>query len=231
MQNNEKKRAASGAEAIEIQSCTDIWEAQSLGAFTETLASSAPTPGGGGAAGVCGALGAALGNMVVQLTLGKKKYAVYEAELEELDCFFAKARTRFLSLAAEDEAVFQPLAAAYRLPSSTESERTAKQAALEPLLEAAARTPLRLMELAADTAQRIERLSAIGSRLAISDAAAGIRMIEAASEAALMNVLINAKSMTNRTNAEALCRQAEALLLDTKACSDRTFQAIKMSLQ
>ena len=82
-------------------------------AFTEALASNAPTPGGGGAAALVGAVGAALGHMVGALTVGKKKYAAVEAELtacmERIDAL----RLRLLELVQRDADCFAPLARAY----------------------------------------------------------------------------------------------------------------------
>lgn len=207
------------------------FSSQSLAHFTECLASKAPVPGGGGAAGLSGALGASLGQMVVNLTLGKKKYAAYEAELLTLGIFFEQARADFLALAAEDEAVFLPLSAAYKLPSDTEKARLKKQEALEPLLEAAARTPLRLMQLAKESAKALRRLVPVASRLAISDAAAGASLIEAAAAASSMNVIINANSLQNRALSNALLSEADQLLAETKADCAAVAAAVAAALR
>uniref|UniRef100_UPI000A66CD32 cyclodeaminase/cyclohydrolase family protein n=1 Tax=Clostridium sp. NkU-1 TaxID=1095009 RepID=UPI000A66CD32 len=93
--------------------------------FLEKLSSKSPTPGGGGAAGLGGAIGVALGEMVVNLTLGKKRYADVEEEMQSFLEKLEALKSEFLRLADEDEVVFVPLAAAYGLPAGTEEEKKA----------------------------------------------------------------------------------------------------------
>ena len=93
---------------------------QTIEEFTEQLSSKAPTPGGGGASALAGAFGTALGQMVANLTVGKKKYMDVEPEIKELLEEMEQRKERFLRLAEEDARVFEPLAACYRLPSGRE---------------------------------------------------------------------------------------------------------------
>ena len=92
-------------------------------AYLEKLSSKAPVPGGGGASAIGGAIGNGLGQMVANLTIGKKKYAQWEPEIIRLLDRMGELQARFMELAEEDERVFAPLAAAYRLPSGTEEEK------------------------------------------------------------------------------------------------------------
>lgn len=179
--------------------------------FLEKLSSKAPTPGGGGAAGVGGAIGAALGEMVVNLTLGKKRYAEVE---EEMQSFLEKLeilKTEFLRLANEDEAVFTPLAAAYGLPAGTEEEKSYKAEVLEGNLLAATLVPLMVMERAVETLDIMEILAEKGSRLAVSDVGVGVQLLRSSLLGAKMNVSINTKSMKQREKAEQLSMRAEKL--------------------
>ena len=95
--------------------------------FCEILASKAPVPGGGGASALAGALAIALGNMVGNLTIGKKKYASVEEEILACNVQAEKLRLRFLDLIQADGDSFAPLAAVYRLPSGTEEEKAIKE--------------------------------------------------------------------------------------------------------
>ena len=88
--------------------------------YLERLASKAPVPGGGGTSALGGALGAALGQMVANLTVGKKKYAAWEEEMKGLLRKMGDLQERFLILSGKDEEVFAPLAEAYRLSADTE---------------------------------------------------------------------------------------------------------------
>ena len=91
--------------------------------FLEVLSSKAPVPGGGGASAIGGAMGNALGQMVANLTIGKKRYADVGEEIRGLLEKMEGMQQAFLQLADEDARVFAPLAAAYSLPAGTEEER------------------------------------------------------------------------------------------------------------
>ena len=114
-------------------------------AFLEDLAGSAPAPGGGGAAALVGAAGAALGNMVGSLTIGKKKYAAVEADILVLNRRAAALRKRLEGLVQADADAFAPLAAAYKLPKETPEQQAHKAAVLEAALEGACAVPLEIM--------------------------------------------------------------------------------------
>ena len=110
------------------QSCED---------FIEELASKAPVPGGGGASAFVGAVGVALGNMVANLTIGKKKYADVEDELIVLREKAYVLQKELLLLIEKDAKVFEPLAAAYKLPKETEEEKAYKEKVMEEVLREA----------------------------------------------------------------------------------------------
>ena len=120
-------------------------EKEPMGLWLETLASKAPVPGGGGASALGGSVAAALGQMVSNLTIGKKKYADVEEEVQELIGKLQALQNDFLDLADQDARVFAPLAAAYSLPASTEEEKQVKARSMEENLLAASLVPLQMM--------------------------------------------------------------------------------------
>ena len=176
--------------------------------FLETLASSAPTPGGGGAAALCGALAIALGNMVGNLTLGKKKYADVQEDIKALNEKAEALRADFVALIDADAEAFAPLSKAYGIPKDdperAEVMETALLKAVQPPLEIM-RKCVKALELIADYAQK-------GSALAISDAGCAAAITRAACEAAALNVFVNTKSMANREKAGEINREANELL-------------------
>ena len=180
--------------------------------FADALASSDPVPGGGGVSAYVAALGAALGSMVGALTTGKKKYAETEEELQGLMERLEAYRAELFAGIKEDADCFLPLAKAYSLPESTPEEKEEKQRKMEGLLLEAARTPLALMRKISDVLSILERLSEIGSRLAISDVGVGASMCRAAMESASLNVFINTKFMQDRVVAEELNDEARELV-------------------
>ena len=176
--------------------------------FTSALAAKEPVPGGGGAAALCGALSAALGSMVINYTLGKKKYAEYEAELSALLEECCGLRIRFLELIEEDAEAFEPLSRAYGIPKD-DPEREEK---LELCLKNAASAPLEMARLAARTTEISAVLCEKGSTLMISDAGCAAALARAAAECAALNVKVNTRLLKNRETADALNAEIEAIL-------------------
>ena len=111
--------------------------------FVSALASSAPTPGGGGAAALCGAVGAALCGMVASLTTGKKKYASVEREIQQLLESTNALQNKLLDQVRADAEGFQPLSRAYAIPR----EDPTRAAALQSAAETACTAPLEIMAL------------------------------------------------------------------------------------
>lgn len=180
--------------------------------YLNRLASGAPIPGGGGACAVCGSLGTALGEMVANLTTGKKKYQQWEPQIQENLEKLTAARNRFLELSKKDELVFEPLSAAYGIKAVTEEEKQQKETHMEVCLYDAAVVPLELMGECVQAMDSLEFLAKYGSRLAVSDAGVGIQFLKAALCGAVMNVYINTKLMKDRDRAEDLNRQANEIL-------------------
>ena len=137
--------------------------------FTAALASSSPAPGGGGASALAAALGASLGCMVGELTVGKPKYAANEPRLRELIAEAQSLRERLLTLVDADAEAFLPLAEAYRLPK----EAPGRGAVMEKCLTDAAAVPMEILELSCRVIALQEEFAALGSSLAVSDAGTG----------------------------------------------------------
>ncbi|MFT4106260.1 MAG: cyclodeaminase/cyclohydrolase family protein [Lacrimispora sp.] len=199
--------------------------------FLKELSSKSPTPGGGGAAGLGGAVGAALGQMVVNLTLGKKKYADVEEEMQSVLEKLEVLKTEFIRLADEDGIVFAPLAAAYGLPSATEEEKKHKEAVLEENLLKASLVPVSVMERAVEALGLMEILAEKGSRLAVSDVGVGVQFIRSALLGAKMNVSINTGLMKNREKAVSLNEQAEKLAQEGTRQADAIYAAVEAALK
>ena len=194
-------------------------------AFVEVLASSAPAPGGGGAAALVGAIGTALGNMVGSLTVGKKKYADVQEEILALKAKCDALQRSLLNQVEADEINFLPLAKAYSIPK----EDPSRAVILEEATIIACSTPMKIMELCGEAIECIAVFAAKGSRLAVSDAGCGAVVCKAALQAASLNVFINTKSLKNREVAEALNAKANAMLDKYCAMADEIFATVKTS--
>lgn len=187
-------------------------EKELLGQWVDTLASKAPVPGGGGASALGGALAAALGQMVANLTVGKKRYADVEEEMQQSLFALNILQMELMALADKDAEVFAPLAAAYGMPTETEEQKAEKERVMEENLLAASLVPLGMMEKASAVLDVLELLEAKGSRMAVSDVGVAVQFARAALTGAVMNIYINTKSMKNREKADELNKRAAKLI-------------------
>lgn len=199
--------------------------------FLEVLASKAATPGGGGAAALVGAAGAALGSMVGNLTVGKKKYAAVEADILALNARAEALRKRLEHLVQADAEAFAPLAEAYRLPKETPEQQAYKAAVLEKALDGACAVPLSIMEACGEGIAMAQEYAEKGSVLAVSDAGCAALFCKAAMEASSLNVFTNTTLMADRAHAAELDAKADALLAEYVPQADRLYQALSNRLR
>ena len=200
-------------------------------AFLEDLAGNAPAPGGGGAAALVGAAGAALGNMVGSLTVGKKKYAAVEADILVLNRRAAALRKQLEGLVQADADAFAPLAAAYKLPKETPEQQAHKAAVLEAALEGACAVPLEIMSACCEGITLAAEYAEKGSVMAVSDAGCAALFCKAALQAAGLNVSINTRLMADKAHAAALNAQADAMLAEFVPQADQIHEKLTHSLR
>ena len=184
---------------------------KSCGEFLGMLSSKAPVPGGGGASALVGALGMALGSMVGNLTLNKKKY---ENVREDIQRILEKAdalQQELLVLVEKDAEVFEPLSRVYGLPRNTEEEKRIREEQMEAALVNACSVPMEIMEKCMACIDLHEELSGKGTRLAISDTGVGVLFCKSALMGAHLNVLINTSLMKNRDYAEEMNARAAGI--------------------
>lgn len=195
---------------------------QSLTQFTALLASKEAVPGGGGASAMAGALGAALGAMVGNLTIGKKKYAEVEAEMIELTEKAQALSRRLLRLVDEDATAFEPLSRAYALPKDAPD----RDDILEACLRRAADTPMQILRLCCEAIELHEKFAEKGSVMVASDAATGAVLCWGAMYGAAMNVKVNTKLMKRRDYADRLNREVDALVGEYWKRAEKVYEDI-----
>ncbi len=194
--------------------------------FSDALASKKPVPGGGGASALVASLGAALGVMVGELTVGKEKYAANEAELLPLMEESQRIRGRLLELVDEDARVFVPLSEAYSIPKDA-PERTA---VMESCLEAAAAVPMEILELSCRVIQLQEGFARLGSSMAVSDAGTAVVFAWSAMYGAALNVLVNTKSMSDKDKRDRLNERVKKLMEENWVLADRVYEQVFQGL-
>ena len=171
---------------------------KSMQEFLELLASKEPVPGGGSACAYVGALGMALGCMVGNLTVGKKKYIQVEADIKILLGKGNSLCGRLIDLVQKDIEAFYPLSQAYGLAGNTELEKKLKQEKFQTALEQASLVPLEIARCCAEAIDLHAEFCEKGTRIAISDVGVGVAFCEAAFKGAKLNVLINTHFMENQ---------------------------------
>lgn len=190
--------------------------------FTEALAAKSSVPGGGGAAALAGAIGAALGTMVGNFTVGKKKYASVEPDILRLMDEAEKLRCELLSCIDEDAAAFEPLSRAYSIPK----DAPGRDETMEECLRGAAAVPMKILELSCRGILLHNELAEKGSTIIISDAGTGAVLCWAAMYAAALNVKVNTKLMSDREYAEKMNARVDKLMNASWKIAEETYESV-----
>lgn len=199
--------------------------------FTEVLASKSAIPGGGGASALTAALGIALGSMVGNLTVGKKKYKDVEEEIRRQMQQAEVLQRELLLFIDKDAEAFEPLSKAYGLPKETEEQLEYRNKVMEEALLKASLVPLQIMETVMKAIAVLEVMAEKGSRIAVSDAGVGVQFCRSALLGVSMNVFINTKLMKDREKAAQLNQRCEELMEDGVKRADAVFELVMKSIR
>lgn len=175
--------------------------------FIDELASPLPAPGGGSAAAYAGAMGAALVAMVAGLTIGKKKYAEVEAEMQAIHLVAEKLRAEMTQAVDDDAAAFEAVMGAFKLPKESDEEKSARTAAIQLATMNAAYVPLQSVQRAVQIMELALKCATHGNLNAISDAMSGFAMSRACLTAAGYNVRINISSLPDKSAGDAYLKE------------------------
>ncbi len=198
--------------------------------FADLLASDAPAPGGGSAAALEGALGAALTAMVCSLTVGKKKYAGYEELAQSVLEKSNGLKARFVDVMERDTEAFNAVSAAFGMPKATEEEKAARSAALQEGLKGCTKPPLEMMELAVEALELTASVLGKSNDSAVSDLGVSALSLRAAVQGAWLNVLINIGSLKDTALAEEYRTKGEALLAKALPLADDIYSTVVKSM-
>lgn len=198
--------------------------------FVEVLASKAAVPGGGGAAALVGAIGMALGSMVCNLTIGKKKYAEYEDSVKSILEKAGKLEKDLLSMIDQDAECFLPLSKAYGLPTNTDEEKQFKAETMERALKVACEVPINIVRASYEAIKLHEDLVDKGSRLAISDVGVGVQCLRAAILSGQLNVVININSIKDQEYVEKVREEVNQLVEDGVRICDEVYSKVEIAL-
>ena len=182
--------------------------------FVAATASKEPTPGGGAIAALTAATGAALAEMVANLTFGKKGYESVQTEMEELQAKAEAIRERMLELSQADADVFNIFMNALGLPKNTDEEKAARTAAIQQAYKDAAMVPFEIGELANQIFDLAELASRKGNQNLITDGIIAAINARAAVKSAFLNVRINLSGIKDKSFVAELTSKMYAIEKD-----------------
>ena len=200
-------------------------------AFAAETASESPAPGGGSIAAYMGALGAALGTMVANLSSHK---AGWDDRWEEFSDWADRGQillSELLHLVDEDTAAFNRIMAVFAMPKSTDEEKAARSEALQAATLYATQVPLRTMKAASKVFDIVEAMAAEGNPNSVSDAGVGALAARSAVLGACLNVKINAAGLKDRAAADALVAEAEALAAEARRREKEVLALVESKIQ
>lgn len=197
---------------------------RTIGTYLDTLASAAPSPGGGSVAGLVGALAAALGQMVISLTDRKSDP---HPELTTLRDALQRHRDGCLAASEADEHAYSGYVAATKLPKTSAGEKAARRQAMQEALVNAANTPLGLARTAVELLADLEAVIERGSPHVLSDAQIAATLAHASVTTALVNVRVNIPMIKDADRSHYLTEAADEI----EKQSTRTFAQCRALLQ
>jgi glutamate formiminotransferase / formiminotetrahydrofolate cyclodeaminase len=186
--------------------------ANTVGKFPDLVASGSPTPGGGSVAAYCGMLSAALGQMMCNLTAGKKKYVEVEDQVKNILSQLETLQATLKQGIEEDAQSFNGVMKAMKLPKETEAEKLARETAIQEATKHAAAVPLRTAENSFSVLELLGDLSEIGNPNVLTDVAVGGHLAVLAIRGAYYNILTNLVTINDPEFVESHRSKAEALL-------------------
>jgi len=198
--------------------------------FLDELASKSSTPGGGGAAAVSGAMGAALISMVANFTIGKKGCEDVEEECKEILAKSEQLRSQLTDAINDDVVVFNRVMASYGMPKETDEEKTARTAEIQAALKEATDVPLQCAKLCREVINLSQPIADKGNNNVISDAGVAVLAGYAGLRSAALNVYINIGGIKDKEFADDRRQQLESLLDGMDTLKESIYELVKSKL-
>ena len=190
---------------------------QTVAAFVAALRSPSPTPGGGSASALAGALGAALLGMIASMPKHRATSDADEQRLRTAGRRCSEAADRLLELVNRDSEAYEQVMAAYRLPKASDAEKAERSARIQDALRAAIDAPLDVVRTSAGALEHGTSVAALGNPNAASDAGVALELLGAAVRGAGLNVQINLASIKDARYAEDVRDQLSTQLRECEA--------------
>lgn len=203
---------------------------KSIQTFLDDLASKSATPGGGSAAALMGAQGAALVSMVCNLTIGKPKFTEIEAEMQAVLDKAEALRTQLTDLIQADIAVFNRLMSKYAMPKESDEEKAIRSAAIQEVLKEATEVPMQCVQACLEVIHLCKIAAEKGNSGAISDAGAAVMAAYGGLKSSALNVYINVGSLKDKKYVDTKLAELERSTKSVEEIVDGVYQIVKTRL-
>ena len=203
---------------------------KSVQVFLDELASKASTPGGGSAAAIIGAMGAALISMVANFTVGKKGYEDVDADARDILQHSEDLRDQLTGMIKADVDVFNRVMAAYGMPKETDEEKAARSEEIQAALKEATDVPLACAQAYAEVIKLCQPIAEKGNKNVISDAGVAVLAGQAALRSAALNVYINIGGIKDEAFRSDRQKQLEDILAGMDALTEDVYELVKSKL-
>ncbi len=198
--------------------------------FLHDLASKSPTPGGGSAAAIMGAMGVALVSMVCNLTVGKKNYENVSEEMAGLLPTLEGLRTRLVDMVAADVEAFEQVMVAYGMPRETDADKQQRSEAIQSALKKATLVPLECARACVEVIDLSRVAAEKGNKNVISDAGVAVVAAHAALLSAALNVRVNTGVIRDEAFVTVALRDLATLMTGADQRTEQTYQLVMQKL-
>ncbi len=179
--------------------------------FLDKVAGSDPVPGGGSIAALNGSIASALGAMVANLTIGKKKYAEYEEQMQQIATLATERMQQFIADIDRDSDAYDRVFACFKMPKETDEEKAARSAAIQEATKYAAQVPMEVARAALGLMDMLADVARHGNQNAVTDACVAMMSARTAVLGAVLNVRINLGSLKDADFAARMQAEADEL--------------------
>ena len=180
--------------------------------FVKVLGSDAPAPGGGSASALAGAIGSALTMMVMNLTIGKKKYLEHDELSKQVLLEMTKLNKELVEIVDRDTAAFDAVSAVFSMPKETEEDKTKRRVAMQEALKGATLVPFEMMDLMVQTIKLTQKVVGKSNTNAASDLGVSALNLKAGLQGAWLNVLINLSDIKDEAFVEKHKKEGQEFL-------------------
>ena len=195
--------------------------------FIDKVTGNDPVPGGGSVSALNGSLAASLAAMVANLTVGRKKYAEVNDEMEQISARMTEQSAKLLADVDRDAEAYDRVFAAFKLPKETDEEKAVRKEAIQRETKYAAEVPMEVARTASELLPMIDAAARRGNSNAVTDATVAMMCARTAVIGALLNVRINLTSITDEAFVKTMTEEADRLEAATVEAEQMSLEYVK----